>query len=136
MVYYTIILRMMILDSIPIYLINARDTVTPSLHTESQCAVSTMRYHYDDTVTPSLTYKKANVLFNYLRYQLFKLFILFYYHLPCRMGLLRSVAPLEDGFNPCIEFLSSTSPSFRHLNRYVAPLSPLSLVCGSPFLLW
>ena len=130
MVYYAIILRMMILDSIPIYLINARDTVTPYLHTESQCAVSTMRYHYDDTVTPYLTYKKANVLFNYLWYQLFKVFILFYYHLPCRMGLLRSDAPLEDGFNPCIEFFIVYQSLISAPQPICCTSEPTELGCG------
>ena len=70
---------MMILDSIPTYLINAVNSERLSYNKESQRAVPTIRYHYDATVNAYLTSKKANVLFHYIWFQLYNLCIPFYF---------------------------------------------------------
>ena len=97
----------MILDSITIYHINAvelADTPVRRQNSPTAKTASTIRYHYHDTATPNPSRVKAcKVRFHSNWYQLTVLFILFFYHLLRRMGLIRSDGSLEDDYNPHIE---------------------------------
>ena len=126
---------MMILDSIPTYHINAVELAdTPVRRQDSPTAktASTIRYHYHDTATPNPSVKACKVRF--ILIDISYLFYLYFFYFIFRVAWAswRSDVSLEDDFNPHIEYLKSfTSPSYRHLNRYVATSEPTELGCGN-----